>query len=227
MYIYGADSQIDLAISLPHACTWHILYPLYYVCLFRVHGANSQIDFATSLPCAACIWSCYLCAACVCFVLNVKYKVLRNELEPDPRRDKYHTWFPSSIDRAEGPEPPPMYTYHTRRRDGWWKIHHLYRWRSIADTYYIPYTMCVCFVFTEQTVRLIFPYLCHVPACDMQHIYNHIVYVLHVSASYYMSYNNLILCILMSNIIVFTGRFYGFPVPTNTGNIIKYKGWEI
>ena len=45
-----------------------------------------------------------------------QYKVLRYELEPDPRRDKYHTWFPSSIDRAEGPEPPPMYTYHTRRR---------------------------------------------------------------------------------------------------------------
>ena len=45
-----------------------------------------------------------------------QYEDLRNKLEPDPKRDKYHTWFPSSIDRAEGPEPPPMYTYHTKKR---------------------------------------------------------------------------------------------------------------
>ena len=45
------------------------------------------------------------------------------------------------------------------------------------DTYYIPYTMCVCFVFTEQTVRLILPHLCLV-----QHVYDHVIYVLPVSA---------------------------------------------
>ena len=43
-----------------------------------------------------------------------QYNLLRNELEPEPD-ESYHSWFPSSINMVEGPEPPPMYTYYGHR----------------------------------------------------------------------------------------------------------------
>ena len=44
-----------------------------------------------------------------------QFEILTNELVPGPT-DKYHNYYPSSLDMARGPEPPPMYTYAANQR---------------------------------------------------------------------------------------------------------------
>ena len=45
-----------------------------------------------------------------------QFALLKEELEPEPD-ENYHKYFPSSLDKVNGPEPKPMYSYQAKTRE--------------------------------------------------------------------------------------------------------------